>query len=104
VAVARYLGGEPWPESRVPIRCEPPLGWIAPNAISDARTEPTRGRFLLRSTEKLTRPQVELVQDGRRLWGGRLRGLGSGRSTRMPADWIPAVDPSGGPVTAQLVR
>ena len=102
--VARYLDGETWPESRLPIRCEPPLGWIAPNAISAHPAEPPRGRFLLRATERLTRPRVELTQDGRALWTGRLRRLGPGRSTGLPADWSIDVDPHGGVVSARLVR
>jgi thioredoxin reductase len=104
-AVASYLDGGPWPERRTPIRCEPPLGWIAPNAITGSGTHvPPRGRFLLRSRTSLRRPQLELAQDGRRLWTGRLRRLGPGRSTGVPAAWAAAVDPGGGPVTARLVH
>jgi len=101
-AVAGYLNGEPWPGSRVPIQCEPPIGWIAPNAISRTEAVPPRGRFLLRATERLIRPRIEIEQDGRRLWDGRLRRLGPGRSTALPPRWTAAVDPNGGPVTAAL--
>jgi thioredoxin reductase len=104
-AVARYLDGEPWPASRIPIRCEPPLGWIVPNAVTagPGTQSPPRERFLLRSANALKRPLVELAQDGRRLWSGRLRRLGPGRSARLPADWTAAVDPDGGPVNARLL-
>jgi thioredoxin reductase len=101
--VARYLDGEPWPDSRVPIRCEAPIGWIAPNAISAGSGVPPRERFLLRATEKLTRPRIEPVQDGRPLWSGRLRRLGPGRSTPLPPDWISRVEQGGGPVTVRLL-
>jgi thioredoxin reductase len=103
-AVARYLEGDAWPASRVPIRCEPPLGWIVPNAISARNGQPPRGRFLLRATERLRRPRVQLIQEGRRLWSGRLRRVGPGRSTGMLADWTSEVDARGGPVTTRLVR
>jgi thioredoxin reductase len=103
-AVAGYLDGERWPASRIPIRCERPLGWIVPNAVTaGSHTQPPpRGRFLLRSADASRRPRVELTQDGRRLWSGRLRRLGPGRSGRLPADWTAAVDPDGGPVAARL--
>ena len=99
--VIRYLEGEPWPTARIPIRCEHPLGWISPNALTADPSHtlaPPRGRFLLRSGEALSRAVVELSQDGRQLWRGRLRRIGPGRSTRIPADWTRGVDPLGGPV------
>ena len=103
--IARHLEGEEWPASRVPIRCEPPLGWMAPASIDSAelRSVPPRGRFLLRATERLVRTRIELVQDGRRLWTARPRRLGPGRSTSVPAGWTAAADPEGGEVTARLV-
>jgi thioredoxin reductase len=102
-AVVRHLEGREWPALRVPVHCEPPLGWIAPNAIAGTADAPPRGRFLLRSTEWLARPRVEVLQAGRRRWAGRLRGLGPGRSTRLPHDWMAGVDASGGPVTIRLL-
>jgi pyruvate/2-oxoglutarate dehydrogenase complex dihydrolipoamide dehydrogenase (E3) component len=103
-AVARYLGGEPWPRSRVPIRCEPPLGWIAPGALAVDQLEsvPPRGRFLLRATEGLADPRIEITQDGRQLWSGRLRWLSPGRSARLPVNWTSHVDHDGGRVAARL--
>jgi thioredoxin reductase len=102
-AVVRYLDGEAWPGPRIPIRCEPPLGWIAPNATTPQGGAAPRGRFLLRAAEMLRRPHVEVTQDGRRLWSSRLRRLGPGRSTSVPADWMSAVDPRGGEVKVRLV-
>jgi hypothetical protein len=106
-AVVRHLGDEAWPASRVAIECKPPLGWIAPNAVSvpgEAGAAPPRGRFLLRSEESLRWPRVELVQGGRQLWSGRPRRLGPGRSARLPAEWAARVDPRNGPVTARLTK
>jgi len=101
-AVVGHLEGGEWPAARVPVHCERPLGWIAPNAITGGDHAPPRGRFLLRSTERLARPRVEVVQAGRRLWAGRLRGLGPGHSARLPHDWAAGVDAGGGPVTIRL--
>jgi thioredoxin reductase len=104
--VMRHLEGEPWPTARVPVRCEAPLGWISPNALAANPSQviaPPRGRFVLRSRQALAGALVELSQDGRRLWRGRLRRVGPGSSTRLPADWARAVDARGGPVVVRLV-
>ena len=114
-AVARYLEDGSWPSPRVPIVCEPPLGWIAPNAVSGAEAPP-RDRFALRardfasgraSARRLPAGgspggRVRLVQDGRTLWNGRVARLMPGRSSRLPHEWVRNVDPGGGPVVCAL--
>ncbi len=112
-AVARYLDDGGWPPRRVPIVCEPPLGWIAPNAISGTEAPP-RGRFALRARDfaptgragparRLGRaPTVVLSQDGRTLWSGRVARLMPGRSARLPHGWVRDVDLGGGPVVCAL--
>ena len=106
VAAAAFAAGErDWPE-RVPIECEPPLGWIAPNAIAvhapAAGSAPPRGRFLLRSRVLARRARVEVVQAERVLWSGRVPRLVPGRSAGIPHAWISSVDPGGGPVGVRL--
>jgi thioredoxin reductase len=101
-AVLRHLGGEQWPPVWVPIACRPPLSWIAPNAVAGAAA-PARGRFLLRASVPLALPVVELAQDERPLWRGRLRRLGPGRSASLPWSWAAVVDPAGGPVVARVM-
>jgi thioredoxin reductase len=104
-AVARHLDGKGWPAARVSVGCEPPLGWIAPNAVSaDGLEPPPRARFLLRAAELVAAPTIEITQDGRRLWSGRPRRLGPGRSVPVPADWTSDVDLTRGRVTVRLVR
>jgi thioredoxin reductase len=95
--VARYLGDGEWPARRVPIACEPPLGWIAPNAVAGAHT-PARGHFALRAREFLRAPKIEIAQGGRVLWRGRVPRVMPGRSARLPHDWVAEVDPEGDPV------
>ena len=100
-AIAAYLGGPgEWPR-QIRLVARAPLAWIAPNMLGPGQ-RPPRARFLLRSREILRRPRIELRQDGRRLWRGRHRRLVPGRSAHIPADWIPAVDPAGGPVVAEV--
>ena len=98
---ARYLEEGDWPARRVPIVCESPLGWIAPNSISDAGV-PARGRFALRAHEFRRAPRVELAQGERVLWAGRVARVMPGRSARLPYAWASEVDPAGPPVVCAL--
>jgi hypothetical protein len=99
--VARYLEDGEWPASRVPVLCEPPLGWIAPNAVSGAGV-PARRRFALRAHSFARAPRVELEQGGRVLWAGRVGTVMPGRSARLPHAWVSEVDPAGPPVVCAL--
>ncbi|MFB7369594.1 NAD(P)/FAD-dependent oxidoreductase [Streptomyces sp. NPDC056222] len=100
-AVLRYLSGEVWPLSAVPVVADRPVGWVAPNRITDAEA----GRpLLLRVREPLVRPVVEVAQDGRILHRVRLLGTAwPHRSERLRAAWAREVDPAGGPVTVRIV-
>jgi thioredoxin reductase len=100
-AVLAHLHGESWP-GRIPIRLEPPLGWIVPNAIAPGL--PYHGRFLVRARNELTFPVVEVMQDEGMLWRGRLAHLGPGRSARLRSGWVEAVEPDGGPIIVRVLR
>jgi hypothetical protein len=105
-SVIRHLRGEPWPAERLPIRCEPPLRWISPNAVwrtPDRGLGPARARFLLRAAEALKAPAVELSQDGRALWRGRVPRVGPGRSANLPSEWMSAVDRDGGAIVVRIL-
>ena len=97
-SVASWLDAGSWPERVVPVVCGEPLDWVVPNAVSETRDVPSRGRFLLRSTAFLSRPRLELRQGERFLWSGRLRRLIPGRSALLPAGWVQRVDLDGEPV------
>jgi len=101
-SVIRYVEGEPWPTSRVPIECEAPLHWMTPSAIVAPR-DGTHPPFRLRAREILGSRQVAISQDGRTLWRGRVKRLMPGRSARLPSSWTAAVDSDGGPVTVFVV-
>ena len=98
--VLQYLEDGEWPHQRVPIVCEAPLGWIAPNVVG--QEAPPRARFALRAHAFLRAPQVEIVQGESLLWSGRLARLMPGRSTRFPHGWTARADPAGGEVRVRL--
>jgi hypothetical protein len=102
-SVAAFLAnGGTWPDARVAIECEPPLRWISPNVVVAGAAVPPRGRFALRPESFVQRPRVEIAQDGRTLWSGRLRRLVPGRSAALPHAWTASVDPRGGPVSVRV--
>jgi thioredoxin reductase len=102
--VARYLEGGGWPARRVQITCEPPLGWIVPNAVTHPADTPPRSRFALRAHEFLRAPRVEIVQGKHGIWSGRLARLMPGRSTLIPHGWTGRVDHDGGEIRVRLRR
>ncbi len=101
--VVRYLEEGEWPAQRAPILCEPPLGWIAPNAVTGPDAPP-RDRFALRAHDFLRAPQVEIAQGEAVLWKGRLGRLMPGRSTRIPHGWTARADPAGGEIRVRLAH
>ncbi len=103
-SVARWLGAGAWPGPLLPIVCEPPLHWLAPNALGRMLDEPPRNRFSVRATGFLRAPALEISQDRRILWSGRLPRLIPGRSASLPCDWIRSCDLAGGPVEVRIVQ
>lgn len=95
-SVLRYLTGQPWPVSLVPVHVDQPLRWVSPNRIA---SDGPRHRFLVRTSEFLTRPLLLACQDGHVLQRVRMmRTLVPNRTCRLSADWIGTVNPAGGPV------
>jgi thioredoxin reductase len=101
-AIAAFLSGPgEWP-AQLRLTAADPLAWIVPNLLAGSAHRPPRDRFLLRSREILRRPRIEIRQDGRPLWHGRIRRLIPGRSAHIPAAWADGVDSNGGPVVASV--
>jgi thioredoxin reductase len=100
---ADYLapGAGEWP-SAVRLVARPPLLWIAPNLLPRDSHRPPRDHFLLRSSSFLRLPRLEVHQDSRVLWRGRLARLVPNRSAQIPAGWASGVDPEDGPVTIRV--
>ena len=102
-AAATFVSNGPgWPDAPIPIECEPPLRWIAPNAVVQGAGAPPRGRFALRSSSFVSRPRVEIAQGSRTLWSGRMARLVPGRSASVPHAWTEAVDPQAEAVRVRL--
>jgi NADPH-dependent 2,4-dienoyl-CoA reductase/sulfur reductase-like enzyme len=96
--VAAYLRGPgDWP-AHVRMTARSPLAWVAPNLLLATGHPPPRDRFLLRSEEFIRRARLQVRQDGRELWSGRVGRLVPGRSAHIPAGWAERVDTTGGPV------
>jgi len=95
--VAAYLrDAREWP-SHVRLVARDPIAWIAPNLLLAAGHDPPRNRFLLRSRELIWRARIQVHQDGRQLWRGRVGRLVPGRSAHIPARWATQADAAGGP-------
>jgi hypothetical protein len=115
---ARPQSGGP-PAHRLPITVESPLAWISPNAVTipapdgaaanaaasptPAPTQPSRGRFVLRSHVFRHRALLEVRQGDRVLARSRAR-LIPGRPVRLDAAWLAEVRPADGPVSVALAR
>ncbi len=86
----------------VPVRAQPPLRWISPNAVAIAvggrAAPPPLGRFVLRSAEFRRVARLEVRQDGRLLGRSGPVRLIPGRPVHLDAGWLARVDPAGGPV------
>jgi thioredoxin reductase len=88
-------------KGRLPVRAEPPLRWISPNAIAvaaDGPAPPPLGRFVLRSQEFRRLARLEVRQDGRVLGRSGPVRLIPGRPVHLGVAWLARVDPAGGPV------
>ena len=101
-AAAFVSNGQAWPDARIPIECDPPLRWIAPNVVVPGAGPPARGRFALRSSGFASRPRIEIAQGARTLWSGRVARLVPGRSANLPHAWTEAVDPGGEVVSVRV--
>ncbi|MDQ1006930.1 thioredoxin reductase [Streptomyces sp. V4I23] len=103
-AVLRHLGGSPWPGEGLPVRCEPPLLRITPNVVTPAGPPPPRGRFLLRTAERLPHAVLVVEQDGRLLHRQPLPGTAvPDRAVHLWPGWLGGVDRDGGAVRISIM-
>ena len=78
--VARYLRDGEWPERAGADRVRAAAAAGSRPTPWPARSAPPRGRFALRSHEFLRAPRIQIAQDERVLWSGRLPRVMPGRS------------------------
>lgn len=103
VAMATYLDGTMRWSRRVTLICEPPLRWIAPNALS-SRDEPVRGRFTMRVDRFVDGGELRICQGDDTLHRRSLRRLRPTLPIKLHASWIADVDLDGPPVRLELVE
>jgi thioredoxin reductase len=100
-ALLRHGGPGTSPQESLPVRAEPPLRWISPNAMAwteDGPAPPPLGRFVLRSQEFRRLARLEVRQDGRVLGRSGPVRLIPGRPVHLGAAWLARADRAGGPV------
>ena len=89
------------PDAIIPVVVADPLLWISPSAVRVPGPPPPRGRFVLRSRERVLAARLEVRQGGQLLHEERAR-LRPGRSVSLAGDWINRVDAGGGPVVVAV--
>jgi thioredoxin reductase len=101
--IAEALRRGPAPEPvRLPVMVEPPLLWVAPNAVRVGGAVPPRGRFVLRSGAFRRLARIEVRQEGRRLATSNPYRIVPERPLRLGAAWTGKADPRGGPVIVRI--
>ncbi|MFI8946009.1 NAD(P)/FAD-dependent oxidoreductase [Streptomyces sp. NPDC053750] len=98
-AVRDWLADAEWPGG-VPVIAQTPLSRIVPNRVTPGCGLP----YLLRTAVPLSRPVLQVSQDGRRLHRERPgpRTVPPHRPLTLGAGWAHRVDPKGGPVRVTL--
>jgi thioredoxin reductase len=98
-AVHDFLAAGLWiAQPPIAVRCEPPLRWVSPSAIT-VGLEPPHGHFIVRVSEVRTHADLVVSQDSRVLWRRRYRSLIPSLPIHAAAGFVSRVDPDGPPVT-----
>ncbi|MEV8314072.1 FAD-dependent oxidoreductase [Streptomyces sp. NPDC059900] len=95
-SVRAWLDNAGWPADAVPLLADTPLCWVAPNRLTPNAPEP---RFILRTTQPLARPVLEVTQNGRHLFRQRIRRrVLPNQGLYLEGGWTGRVDAEGGAV------
>jgi len=100
-AIAGFLERGTWPRAPIPIVCESPLAWVAPNVVDPDTLPPSR--FLFRTSIERAPAELVVSQGSRALSRQRYRRLVPNRSLHAPAAWVAGLEPAGGPVVWRVV-
>lgn len=98
-AIAAWLL-EPVPARGAPLQPGAGVVWTSPQRLHPLDS-PARGRIALLPDGFFRVPKVQVRQDGRVLWTGRLPYAAPTRPTSVPSSWRRDVDPDGGPVRVE---
>ena len=101
--IQAYLQNGEWTSKQsLPIQLAEPFAWISPDRI--VRSEPVipHGHFILRVTQILDHPTVEVWQADRRLWSRQYRQLIPNLPIYLSDRWLQQVNASEDPIRIEL--
>ena len=102
-SVNHYLQGKKWSEPRITIEVDAPLLWVSPQMIAHGQTGTAQGYFILRVTQFLKRPMLEVWQGNRRLWQQRYWQMIPNLPVHLSDKWLDQVDSTGDSVQLRIV-
>jgi thioredoxin reductase len=97
-SVTAFLSGTSAAPQPLAVLAEEPLRWVSPGRVGPGAPPPPSNRFTAWAQRFAAGSRLAVSQDGRVLWTGRRGTVVPNRALHLPADWLGAVDPRGGPV------
>lgn len=103
--VVEFLRTGSWPDQPgVSVRCEPPVAWISPDRVGpEESARLPHGSFVLRVSEVLERPRLEVVQGRTVVWAKGFKRLRPGLPLYIPGALAARLRQDGGPATVRIV-
>jgi len=101
-SIHRYLSGSSWLAGRIPIKPTPPIKWISPNVVSDAKTLAPSGRFCFRVQEFCKQATVQVQQGDKILHRHHFRTCIPNSSYHIINNWLSKVDLQGEAIRVSL--
>jgi len=102
-SINEYLHAGNWPETQnLPIECREPILWVSPNTILPGESTAPHGHFILRVTQVLANPTIEVWQGNRHLWQLKYRRGVPNLPLHLSAEWFSQVQQSGGPLRIEV--
>ncbi len=93
--IATFLEQRVWPETWLPIEVQPPIAWVAPNAISRDDGIGSQCTFLFRTRGFLRGSRVSIMQGKRVLYERAFAGLRPNVSVPLGGEWLSMVERDG---------
>jgi thioredoxin reductase len=102
-SVQDYLQRKMWSHNRLIIEVDAPLLWVSPQMIAPEQSQTPHGHFILRVSEFLKRPLLEVWQGQRRLWQQRYWKMIPNLPVHVGDNWLKQVDRAGGNIQFRIV-